>query len=173
MDRTVKSYPHHLCHAASVITVGLVDLRLQYRPHVPRLDTDHRQARFSKSTVKPLRQWPGFQPNPFEVVGGIRQHRQQCFGFARDLHFPNDLTRVLNNADAGLLDRHVQSGKMIHAALLLLMLEAVHTDLVSPSACSAAPHIFSYPQDRRPIIPSLVIRYPVEPAASRTMSAMP
>src|SRR5689334_23949776 len=80
MDRTVKSYPHHLCHAASVITVGLVDLRLQYRPHVPRLDTDHRQARFSKSTVKPLRQWPGFQPNPFEVVGGIRQHRQQCFG---------------------------------------------------------------------------------------------
>src|ERR1700757_3556341 len=71
MDRTVKSYPHHLCHAASVITVGLVDLRLQYRPHVPRLDTDHRQARFSKSTVKPLRQWPGFQPNPFEVVGGF------------------------------------------------------------------------------------------------------
>jgi isoquinoline 1-oxidoreductase beta subunit len=45
---------------------------------VPRLDTDHRQARFSKSTVKPLRQWPGFQPNPFEVVGGIRQHRQQA-----------------------------------------------------------------------------------------------
>jgi hypothetical protein len=24
---------------------------------VPRLDTDHRQARFSKSTVKPLRHW--------------------------------------------------------------------------------------------------------------------
>src|ERR1700745_1807288 len=91
MDRTVKSYPHHLCHAASVITVGLVDLRLQYRPHVPRLDTDHRQARFSKSTVKPLRQWPGFQPNPFEVVGGIRQHRQQCFGVGRGAYFPNDL----------------------------------------------------------------------------------
>ncbi len=35
---------------------------------------------------------------------------------------------------AGLLDRHVQSSKMVHAALLLLMLEAVHTDLVSPSA---------------------------------------
>ena len=28
----------------------------------------------------------------------------------------------------------VQSGKMVHAALLLLMLEAVFTDLVSPSA---------------------------------------
>jgi hypothetical protein len=32
------------------------------------------------------------------------------------------------------LDRNVQSSKMVHAALLLLMLEAVFTDLVSPSA---------------------------------------
>src|SRR5262249_22940565 len=30
--------------------------------------------------------------------------------------------------------RNVQSSKMVHAALLLLMLEAVTTDLVSPSA---------------------------------------
>src|SRR5262249_3897931 len=49
--------------------------------------------------------------------------------------------------------------------LLLLMLEAVHTNLVSPSARSAAPKIFSYPQaagrlphlrsesDRRPAVP--------------------
>src|SRR5512143_2373857 len=44
---------------------------------------------------------------------------------------------------------------MLHAALLLLMLEAVQTDLVSPSAWSAAPKIFSYPQQRRPITPSI------------------
>ena len=36
--------------------------------------------------------------------------------------------------DARVLDQNVQSGKMLHAALLLLMLEVVHTDLVSPSA---------------------------------------
>ena len=41
---------------------------------------------------------------------------------------------TFHNADAGLLDRNVQSSKMLHAALLLLMLEAVTTDLVSPSA---------------------------------------
>ena len=29
-------------HTAGIVAVGLVDLRLQYRPHVPRLDTDHR-----------------------------------------------------------------------------------------------------------------------------------
>jgi hypothetical protein len=45
-----------------------------------------------------------------------------------------DPARVVHNADAGLLDRYVQSSKIIHAALLLLMLKAVPTDLVSPSA---------------------------------------
>src|SRR6478672_3623644 len=76
----------------------------------------------------------GFQPNPFEAVGWVLQHRQQSLGLARNLHFPNDLARFIHNADAGLLDRHVQSSKMVHAALLLLMLEAVQADLVSPSA---------------------------------------
>jgi hypothetical protein len=42
---------------------------------------------------------------------------------------------LIHNADAGLLDRYVQSSKMVHAALLLLMLEARNNgDLVSPSA---------------------------------------
>jgi hypothetical protein len=41
---------------------------------------------------------------------------------------------VIHNTDARVLDRNVQSRKIVHAALLLLMLEAVTTDLVSPSA---------------------------------------
>jgi hypothetical protein len=40
----------------------------------------------------------------------------------------------IHNADARFLDRHVESSKMGHAALLLLMLEAASADLVSPSA---------------------------------------
>jgi hypothetical protein len=44
------------------------------------------------------------------------------------------LARAIHNANAGLLDRNVQSRKMVHAALLLLMLEAAHADLVEPSA---------------------------------------
>jgi hypothetical protein len=40
--------------------------------------------------------------------------------------------RVIHNADTRLLDRNVQSGKMVHVALLLLMLEAAaNADLVS------------------------------------------
>ena len=40
MHRAVKPRPHHLRDAARVVTGRLVDLRLQYRLHVPRLDTD-------------------------------------------------------------------------------------------------------------------------------------
>src|SRR6202162_3169225 len=130
MHRTKKPRPHHLRHAARVVAVGLVDLRLQYRPHVPRLDADHWQARFRQSTEQPLRQRPIFQSNPLEVVGGVRQYRLQRFRFARYLGFPHEPARVIHNADAGLLDRYVQSSKMVHAALLLLMLEAITTDLV-------------------------------------------
>ena len=56
------------------------------------------------------------------------------FRLARYLYLANDPARAVHNAEAGLLDRNVQSSKMVHAALLLLMLEAAHTDLVSPSA---------------------------------------
>jgi hypothetical protein len=42
MHRAVKPHPHHLRHAARIVAVRLVDLRLQQRLHVPRLDTDHR-----------------------------------------------------------------------------------------------------------------------------------
>src|SRR6516162_6258004 len=73
---------------------------------------------------------PGFQSDPLEAVGGIPQNLQKCLGLARQLHFLHDLARIIQNADTRLLDRYVQSGKMVHAALLLLMLEAVTTDLV-------------------------------------------
>src|SRR5262245_1768724 len=77
---------------------------------------------------------PASNPISLEVVGGVRQHRQESARFTRHLHFPHDPARVIHNADTRLLDRNVQSSKMVHAALLLLMLEAVTTDLVSPSA---------------------------------------
>src|SRR6476620_3972149 len=77
----------------------------------------------------------GTGDDALEAVGGVLQHRQQRCRFARHLHFPNDLASVIHNADDRVLDRNVQSSKILHAALLLLMLEArSHGDLVSPSA---------------------------------------
>src|SRR5438046_6247164 len=94
---------------------------------------------------------PGFQSNPLEAVGGVLQHRQQRLGFARHLHFPNDLACVIHNADAGLLDRYVQSSKMVHAALLLLMLEAAKA---RPRFTISLKRSTQNPQERRPITPS-------------------
>jgi hypothetical protein len=87
----------------------------------------------------------GNVPNTFAAIGAhgpaalkavlwIPQNLQKRLRLARYLHFTHDPARVIHNADAGLLDRYVQSSKMVHAALPLLMLEAVTTDLVSPSA---------------------------------------
>src|SRR5207302_6518892 len=90
----------------------------------------NRQVCVTERAKQPLRQRSSFQSNPLEAVGSIPQDLQQSIGFARYLHFPYDLSRIIHNADARVLDRFVQSRKIVHAALLLLMLEAVHTDLV-------------------------------------------
>src|SRR5439155_731752 len=68
---------------------------------------------------------PSFQPDSLQVVVRFLQRLQQSFRFARNLYFPDDPACIVHNAEARLLDRHVQSSKMVHAALLLLMLEAV------------------------------------------------
>src|SRR5262249_38692546 len=47
MHRAIKPRPHHVGDATRIVAVGLVDLRLQHRFHMPRFDTDHRQACFS------------------------------------------------------------------------------------------------------------------------------
>src|SRR5262245_56848139 len=105
-----------------------------------RLNADHRQARFGKNAVKPLRQRSSFQPDSLEAIDGVRQNLQQRFRLTRHPRFPHDLARIIHNADARLLDRHIQSSKIVHAALLLLMLEAAYADLVSPSPCCAEPY---------------------------------
>src|SRR6266702_8336362 len=145
VHRTIEPHPHHLRYAARIVAVRLVDLCLQHGSHVSRLNTNHRQARFGESSEKPLRQRSGFQPNSLEAIVGVRQHLQESFRLTRHPRFPHDLTRVIHDADARLLDRHVESSKIVHAALLLLMLEAAYADLVTISL-KRSTLIFSYPQ---------------------------
>src|SRR6266513_6382753 len=132
MQRAIETNTPHLRYATRVIAIRLVDLCLQHRPHVPRLNTDHRQARFGENAVKPLRQGSGFQPNSLEAIDG--EHLQESVRFTRHPRFPHYLARIIHDADARFLDRHIESSKIGHAALLLLMLEAADADLVSPSA---------------------------------------
>src|SRR5438132_11826656 len=85
MHRSIKPHSHHLCYAARIVAVCLVDLRLQHRPHMSRLNTNHWQARFGENAVKPLRQRSSFQPNALEAIDGVRQNLQESFRLTR--HF--------------------------------------------------------------------------------------
>src|SRR6478736_3416960 len=155
MHRAVKPNPHHLGDAARIVAVSLVNLRLQRRSHVPRLDTDYRQAHFGKRAEQPLRQRSSFQSSSLEAVGGVLQHRQQRCRLARHLHFTNDLARVIHNADARVLDRNVQSSKMLHAALLLLMLEAAQRGPRFTISLKRSTQILQLSTSCRPITPSI------------------
>src|SRR6202795_1733114 len=95
------------------------------------------------------------QSDPPEAVGRVPQNLQQGCRFARYLHFLHDPARLIHNADTGLLDRYVQSTKMVHAAILLLMLEAVTTDLVfTISLKRSTPKSSAIHKLGRPITPS-------------------
>jgi hypothetical protein len=86
-------------------------------------------------------------------VGRSPRHPKQSIGLARNLNLPNDFTRAIHNADARVLDRNVQSSKIVHAALLFLMLGARTT--VTPfhhQPEARTQKSFSYPQ-ARPITP--------------------
>ena len=60
--------PHHLRDAARVVAIAFVDLRLQERFRMPRLDADDRQSGLRQPLEKPLRQRPGFETDPFKVA---------------------------------------------------------------------------------------------------------
>src|SRR6266511_4472552 len=70
------------------------------------------------------RQRSSFEPNSLEAIDGVRQNLQESFRLTRHPRFPHDLVRIIHDADARLLDRHIESSKIVHVALLLLMLEA-------------------------------------------------
>src|SRR3974390_2314680 len=125
MHWPIEPRPHHLRHAAGIIAIRLVDLSLQRCAHVTRLYANYRQARLGQSAEQPLRQWPRFQSDPFEVIGSVLEHLQESVRIALNLRFADNPTCVIHNAQARQLDRYVQSSKMLHAALLLLMLEAL------------------------------------------------
>src|SRR5262249_47679684 len=57
--------------------------------------------------------------NPLEAIVLLRQHLQESFRLTRHSHFPHDLARIIHNADARLLDRHIESSKIVHPALSL------------------------------------------------------
>jgi hypothetical protein len=92
----------------------------------------------------------------FELVIDLKTARdlQESFRLTRHPRFPDDLARIIHDADARFLDRHIEPSKIVHVALLLLMLEAAYADLAFIISLKRSTLIFSYPQAGRPITPS-------------------
>src|SRR5690242_19634635 len=154
MHRAIKPDPHHLRDATGIVAVRLVDPRLQHRPHVPRLNADHRQISFSERTEQPLRQRSSFQSNPLEAIAPVPQNREQCIRFARDSHLARNLSSIIHNADARVLDRNVQSSKIVHAALLLMLGARTTVTPFHHQPEAQHPKIFQLSTSCRPITPS-------------------
>ncbi len=58
------------------------------------------------------------KPDPYEVPERIGQNIGKIVRMADNLHLTANLTRFVDNAYGGLFHRNVQSGKILHAALL-------------------------------------------------------
>ena len=77
------------------------------------------------------------------ALGALEQFESELEMLAATAHAAarlkaSGIARVIHNADAGLLDRNIQSSKMVHAALLHLMLEAANARprfTAMPSGC--------------------------------------
>ena len=98
----------------STIVFGKYDVeRAEYRSDI----SEHVSLRrLDRLRIRPLGLRPRVQSDPLETVWGVPQYCQQRLRFARNLHFSNDLARLIHNADGRVLDRDVQSSKMVLAA---------------------------------------------------------
>src|SRR5262249_2676368 len=113
----------------------------RWRDRSARLRDRHQEPSSNAGTRHRPGRWPasgdaGYPP-VHEAPAGQRataRPAQEGFRLTRHPRFPHDLARIIHDADARLLDRHIESSKIVHAALLLLMLEAADADLVSLSA---------------------------------------
>jgi hypothetical protein len=103
------------------------------RPHLQESTGEYRRVQESTGEYRRVQESTGEYRRVQESTGEYRRV-QESVRLACHSHFPHDLARIIHNADARFLDRHVESSKIIHPALLLLMLEAASADLGSPSA---------------------------------------
>ena len=114
MHRTEPPKPHQLRNPARVIAVRLHRHRRQRRLHVPRLQQFDRKPHLPQRRIKPLRQWPGLQPDPLQPQSQRAEPGDQCLRLTRHLRLPSDLAGPVDNTHARAFQRHVNSGIIVH-----------------------------------------------------------
>src|SRR5208282_6833144 len=99
---------------ASIIAVALIDLHLEHRLSVSRVDADHRQAKSLELGPKPRRRRSRLKAYP-NYVWSIRSHeRSNRLRIGIDYTLSHHRSRRVHHADRRLLQRHVQSNIALH-----------------------------------------------------------
>ena len=63
MDRTVKTNPHQLSDAPSIVAISLVHLGAEHRLCMTSFNADDGQSRFRQPSMKPLAERSGLNAN--------------------------------------------------------------------------------------------------------------
>jgi hypothetical protein len=126
MDGTIKPGPHHLRDATRIVAVRLVDLHLQRRPHMSRLNTDHRQARIRgpRFTISLKRSTPNSTIHKSRPISPSLPQKQTTRQTSRYLRF-------VPMGDIGSSARATKEGNIV------LKLSPEHTDAVLSGMPSA------------------------------------
>jgi hypothetical protein len=103
-----------LREAARVVAVGLVRHRAHGRLGPPGLEAHRRQARRDQALVQPGGQRARLQPDPLQDEPQALEERDQGLRLARDACLPHHRPCLVDHADGGLFQRHVQASKVLH-----------------------------------------------------------
>ena len=126
VSRRPRAGAYDLRQATSVVAVGFVQLQRQGGFGVPCIQAHHRQAGLSQRMPVPQRQRAALQADPGRQRRPRADGRDEHLGGRRTLALPERLAVVIDHADRGLLERHVQADILPHG----------RSSCRSPPACS-------------------------------------
>src|SRR5262249_15820680 len=105
---------HDAGNAGRIVAVTLIDLHLEYRSGMARVDTDHRQAKLFELAPQPCGRRSCLESDPYRSRC-LRSH--ECSDRLRhgiDYSLWHDCSNLVDHTDRGLPQRHVQSNIVHH-----------------------------------------------------------
>ena len=96
------SHPQKLGDPPRIAAIRFHDHGRQRRLHVPRFQQNRIVTCSGQADVQPLRQGSSFKSNPCQREVESGKEAGQRVRLARNLDFPNDLSRPVDRADAAL-----------------------------------------------------------------------
>src|SRR5215469_10038340 len=109
LTRTSLNQPVYMMRAmpAASLRVTLIDLHLEYRLGVARVDTDHRQAKLFELGPQPCGRRSCLKADPYRSRCLRSHERSDRLRIGIDYALSRDRSRLVHHTDRCLLQRHV------------------------------------------------------------------